>query len=139
MQKPRRPPRRRFFPRSARSRSNYTQLMPVTPVDDDKLIALWLHGRPASTQSTYGADVARFRRFCDRPFPMLRLLDLQEFKDSPAALKPRTQGRILSALKSLLAFGHKTGLSFFNIGAELSLPKFKDDLAERIMEEHARS
>jgi len=104
---------------------------------DEKLIALWLHGRCRNTQLTYSADVARWRKFSRVPLAMVTLADLQAFADSLVGLAPRTRGRILSAMKSLLAFSHKIGALPFNVGAALELPRAKDGLAERILEESA--
>src|SRR5260370_1423894 len=63
--------------------------------------------------------------------------DLQAFADGLQALAPATQARILSAVKSLLTFGHRLGLLPVNAGAPLRLPKLKSALAARILEEEA--
>ncbi len=43
--------------------------------------------------------------------------------------------RTLAAVKSLLAFGQRTGYLALNVGAALKLPPKKDRLAERILSE----
>ncbi len=58
---------------------------------------------------------------------------MQGFQDSLAALATATQARRLSAVKSLLSFGHKTGYLAVNVGAAVRLPKVKGTLAERIL------
>jgi integrase/recombinase XerD len=51
------------------------------------------------------------------------------------AYQPTTQNRALTALKSLLSFGHQTGYLVFNVGAALKLRPERGRLAERILEE----
>ena len=102
---------------------------------DDQLIALWLHGRAPRTQRTYGADAAAFRSFAGKPLRRIALNDLHAYQDSLAALATASQARRLSAVKSLLSFGHKTGYLAVNVGAAVSLPKVKQTLAERILSE----
>src|SRR5690242_7377582 len=48
-----------------------------------------------------------------------------------------SQARRLSAVKSLLSFGHRTGYLALNVGAAVALPKIKQTLAERILSEDA--
>src|SRR4051794_31001485 len=76
---------------------------------DDQLIALWLHGRSRHTQRAYLADVDRFRGRAGKTLSSVTLADLQEFAASLEDLAPATRYRALSAVKSLLAFGHRIG------------------------------
>jgi len=116
--------------------SETREFLRQAPADiDQKLLELWLHGRCPHTQRTYAADLARFRNFCSRSFPLVTLIDLQAFADSLAGLAPRTRGRILSSVKSLLAFGHRVGILPFDVGRALELPRAKDGLAQRILPE----
>ena len=102
---------------------------------DDQLVAIWLHGRSVHTQRAYRADVARFRRGAGKPLPSVTLTDLQAFADSLDALAAASRYRILSALKSLLAFGHRTGYLPFDVGRALRLPGVRNRLTERILPE----
>jgi integrase/recombinase XerD len=102
---------------------------------DDALIKLWLHGRPLHTQRAYQTDLRRFRGQVTRPFAAVTLSDLQDFSDSLSALKGSSRYRILSAVKSLLAFGHRTGYLAFDVGRVLKLPTVRDNLAQRILPE----
>jgi integrase/recombinase XerD len=102
---------------------------------DDQLVAIWLHGRSVHTQRAYRADVARFRRGAGKPLPSITLTDLQAFADSLDALAAASRYRILSALKSLLAFGHRTGYLPFDVGRALRLPGVRNRLTERILPE----
>jgi integrase/recombinase XerD len=61
--------------------------------------------------------------------------DLQAYQDSLRHLAAASQARRLSAIKSLLSFGHKTGYLAFNVGAAIFLPKIRQTLAERILAE----
>jgi len=109
--------------------------IPRQATSDDQLIALWLHGRSIHTQRAYRADVERFRVFLGQPLPAVTLGDLQDFADSLTALKAASRGRILAAVKSLLAFGHRLGYLPFDVGRALKLPPRREGLAARILEE----
>lgn len=102
---------------------------------DGQVIGLWLHGRSAHTQRAYRADVERFRGSVGKPLAAVTLADLQAFADKLAQAASATQGRMLSSVKSLLAFAHKLGYLPFDVGRALKLPKRKDTLAERILSE----
>src|SRR5919199_6182634 len=101
---------------------------------DAHLVDLWLHGRPPHTQRAYRADSDRFLAFVARPLPMVTLGDVQTFADSLTG-KPSSRARTLAAVKSLLAFGQRTGYLPLNVGAAVRLPASKDTLAERILSE----
>jgi integrase/recombinase XerD len=102
---------------------------------DDALIKLWLHGRSLHTQRAYQTDLGRFRRQVAKPFAAVTLTDLQDFADTLSGLKGSSRYRILSAVKSLLAFGHRTGYLAFDVGRVLKLPAVRDNLAQRILPE----
>lgn len=111
-----------------------TQLVPVQARDDEQLLALWLHGRPASTQAVYRAAALRLVLFCSKPIRMMTLGDLQAFVDSIEG-KPNTRKRIIASIKSLFSFGHTLGYLVVNVGAMIKLPPAKDELAARILTE----
>jgi integrase/recombinase XerD len=102
---------------------------------DDQLLEVWLHGRSPHTQRAYRADIARFRRGAGKPLRSITLADLQSFADSLASLAPASRYRLLSAVKSLLAFGHRIGYLPFDVGRPLRLPGVQHRLAERILPE----
>lgn len=110
------------------------QLVPVQARDDEQLIALWLHGRPAGTQAVYRAAALCLLAFCAKPLRMMTLGDLQAFVDSLEG-KPNTRKRIIASVKSLFSFGHKLGYLVVNVGAVVKLPAVKDELAARILTE----
>ena len=111
--------------------------------DDAHLIRLWLHGKSPNTRDAYGRDVRAFLESADSelrlPLPHVTLQHVQDWADALAeeGLAPSTRARKLSAVKSLLAFGHRTGYLAFNVGAAVSPPKSKDRLSERILPEAA--
>jgi integrase/recombinase XerD len=102
---------------------------------DDLLIQLWLHGRSVHTRRAYSSDVMRFRTGAGKPFAQISLSDLQTFADSLGTLAPASQYRVLSAVKSLLAFGHRVGYLAFDVGRILRLPATRNRLSERILPE----
>src|SRR5664279_3074004 len=116
------------------------EVLPEAPAlpqahSDDQLVEIWLHGRSPHTQRAYRADIARFRGRTGKPLPSVTLTDLQGFADSLGALAAASRYRILSALKSLLAFGHRIGYLPFDVGRALRLPGVRNRLTERILPE----
>lgn len=111
-------------------------VVPTRRTDSDaQLLEVWLHGRPPHTQRAYASDIARFLTAAGKPFAAVTLADLQSFADSLAHLAPASRYRALSAVKSLLAFGHRTGYLPFDVGRVLRLPAVRNRLAERILPE----
>ena len=74
-------------------------------------------GRPAYTQRAYESDVERFLAFVAMPLGRVTLGDVQAFSDSLAGLAPNSRTRTLAAVKSLLAFGQRTGYLQLNVRA----------------------
>jgi integrase/recombinase XerD len=111
-----------------------SEILPAQDDHDARLVALWLHGHSPATQRAYAADLATFRAVVPGPLRQVGLGDLQAYQDSLAALAPATQARRLSALKSLLSFGQRTGFLPVNVGAAIRLPKAKQTLSERILD-----
>lgn len=65
----------------------------------------------------------------------MTLIDLQTFARSLSAIAAASRYRTLSAVKSLLAFGHRLGYLHFDTGSVLRLPAVGNRLAERILSE----
>ncbi|QDV69052.1 Tyrosine recombinase XerD [Rosistilla carotiformis] len=104
--------------------------------NDDQLIELWLHGRPKNTQRGYRKEVDRFSDNVNKQLRSVKLIDLQAFADHLGqSLKPSSVHRAISAVKSLLAFGHRLGYLQFDVGRALKLQGFRDELSERIISE----
>ena len=116
------------------SQSHQITYMPQQASSDAQLISLWLHGKAEATQRAYAADAERLFALVGKPLAQITLGDLQSFADAFADAKDKGK-RSISAIKSLLSFGHKLGYFTFNVGAALKTPKLKDTLAERILSE----
>jgi site-specific recombinase XerD len=102
---------------------------------DSQLVELWLNGRSPHTQRAYRADIHRFRVGAGKPLTAVTLTDLQNFAGTLEGLAPASRYRLLSAVKSLLAFGHRIGYLAFDVGRVLRLPAVRSRLAERILSE----
>jgi integrase/recombinase XerD len=102
---------------------------------DAQVVAMWLHGRSRHTQRAYASDVRRFTAFIGRPLQQVTLQDVQVFADSLVGLADNSRARTLAAVKSLLTFAHELGYVPFNVAAPVRLPKAKNTLAERILDE----
>lgn len=102
---------------------------------DRRLVELWLHGRSEHTIRAYRGDVNRFLSSAGKPLHQVSLGDLQAFATSLEGLAPSSRSRVLSGVKSLLAFGHRIGYLPFDVGRALRLPAIRNRLAERILPE----
>jgi integrase/recombinase XerD len=103
---------------------------------DELLVSTWLRrSRSEHTRRAYRLDVARFRSFVGKPLARVTLADLQDFAESLEDLSLSSQRRTLSAVKSLLGFGHKSGYLPVNVGIAIQAPRPKNTLAERILSE----
>lgn len=103
---------------------------------DDKLIEMWLHDRPAGTQTNYRATVRSFQRFLDfKPLQAVTLEDLQAYQDSLSEqqLKDSTKRCKLNAVKSLFTFATKLQYTRFNVAAAVRVKKSRTTLAGRIL------
>ncbi len=119
-----------------------TDLAPLSPaaVSDDQFVPLWLKTKSsAETRRAYDAEISRFLTWCGKPLALVTLADLQAYTSTlqERHLKAASQNRALTALKSLLSFGHQTGYLPFNVGAAIQLRPNRDGLARRILEESA--
>lgn len=103
---------------------------------EERLIAMWMHGRSRHTQRAYRADWRRFSAFTGgKPIAGITLADVQGIADSLDDLAPSSRGRVIASLKSLLAFAHRLGFATFDVGRAVRLPQSRDSLAERIITE----
>ncbi len=108
------------------------------PSHDARLVELWLSLKTsAHTRRAYAAEAARFLAAIDKPLARITLADLQDWAAvmGQGSLKPASQNRALTAVKSLLSFAHETGYIPFNAGAAIKLRPNLDGLAQRILEE----
>lgn len=112
-----------------------TELSPLNA--QTQLIEMWLHGKSSHTQSSYRLAATRFLEFVGKPLHLVTLAEVQGFATylAECGLSANTQRTALSAVKSLLSFGHQIGVLSANVGAAVSSPKAKDTLTERILTE----
>lgn len=106
--------------------------------NDAPLVELWLSLKVSfHTRRAYAADVERFLAFVQKPLGWVTLADVQGYSAAleQGSLKPASQNRALTAVKSLLSFGQETGYLPFNVGAAVKLRPNRDSLAQRILEE----
>lgn len=106
--------------------------------NDPRLVELWLSLKVSShTRRAYAADVKRFLAFVQKPLGWVTLADVQGYavELEQGNLKPASQNRALTAVKSLLSFGQETGYLPFNVGSAVKLRPNRDSLAQRILEE----
>ena len=102
---------------------------------DERLVAMWLHGRSEHTIDAYGRAMRRFGAFTGRKaLRIVTLGDLQGFADQLEG-EPATRALTIGAVKSLLSFASRLGALPFNVGAALRTPKRRDGLAARILSE----
>lgn len=105
---------------------------------DAKLVDLWLSLKTSPhTRRAYARDIARFLAFVQKPLARVTLSDLQDWAENlgQRGLRPASQNRALTALKSLLSFAQETGYLPFNAAAAVKLQPNRDGLAQRILEE----
>ena len=111
--------------------------IPTQATTDAHLMELWLHGRSPATRRAYAADASAFLAHAAKPLRSVTVGDVQAFAATLDHLAPASRARALSAVKSLVAFGHRLGYLSFDVGAVVRLPPIKATLAERILDEEA--
>jgi integrase/recombinase XerD len=111
--------------------------IPVQATSDDQLIDMWMYSKSEKSQESYGFDVAEFRSLVNKGLREVTLFDLQQYARylEEKGLKPRSRQRKLAAIKSLFSFAANLRYISFDVGKPLKLPKSKDDLANRILDE----
>src|SRR5690242_12116693 len=115
-------------------------MAPALRAADAELVELWLSLKTSShTRRAYAADSVRFFEFVDKTLSAVTLQDLQTWANhlGQGSLKTASQNRALTAIKSLLSFGHETGYLPYNVGAALKLRPNRNALAQRILDETA--
>lgn len=106
--------------------------------NDAAFVELWLGTKvSAHTRRAYRSEIERFGHVMDKPFARVTMADLQAYTQQlgQGRLKPASQNRALTAVKSLLSFGQEIGYLPFNVGAPVKLLPNRDSLAQRILDE----
>ena len=114
----------------------FSQMGQVAQADNDnQVLTMWLHGRPATTQRAYAYEVKALQAVVGKPLKAITLGDLQGYFSGLADLAPASQARAINAAKSLFSFAQRIGYLTFNPCAAILSPKIKNTLAERILPE----
>ena len=105
---------------------------------DSKIIDLWLESQASPhTRGCYRRDSERLLDYIRKPLSRITLGDLQSFAQSleDDGLAPISRARTIAAVKSLFGFCHRMRYLPANPAAELSLPRYENRLAERVLSE----
>jgi len=103
--------------------------------NDHQVLAMWLHGRPHTTQRAYTYEVHGLLATVGKPLAHITLGDLQGYFSTLEPLAPASRARAINAVKSLFSFAQRIGYLNFNPAAAVQSPKIKNTLAERILPE----
>lgn len=114
-----------------------TLVVPQQADSDQHLIELWLHGRSRHTIRAYRANAEKFVATVQKPLQRITLGDIQEYANQLAesGLQLSSVYCVMSAVKSLFAFGHRLGYLPYDVARLLRLPALREALAERILDE----
>jgi site-specific recombinase XerD len=103
-----------------------------------QVVDLWLGTKTSlHTRRAYQFEVDRFLSVTRKPLEQITLADLQSWTrlSNDQGLKPASQNRAITAIKSLLSFAHGIGYLQFNPGAALRQRPNREGLAGRILTE----
>ncbi len=102
---------------------------------DAHLVGLWLSGRPESTQRVYKSAVDLFlAALAPKTLRETTVADVVAWSETLEGADT-TRARLISTVKSLLSYAHRTGYTVFNVGRALRCPKLPSRLHERIVDE----
>jgi integrase/recombinase XerD len=103
---------------------------------DDQVVRMWLFGKSQHMQRGYARVIRQFQAFTGgKALAEVTLADIQDFADSLAEYSTSTQASALASIKSLLSFSHRLGYLQFDVGKPVKLPKVRNRLAERFLDE----
>ena len=106
--------------------------------NDQGLVDLWLATRRSeNTKRAYSDDAKHWLAFLSSKGLELRTATIKDAQEWSDALKgsAATRARRISAMRSLLSFGCKTGYLTSNVGLVVSVPVRPNNLGERILTE----
>lgn len=114
-------------------------LAPRVEQNDERIVQMWLHGKPDTTGRTYRTALKRFQAYLvplgSPQLVHVTLSDLQGFVDSLEGLADATRAKIISAIKSLYSFAHHVGYLQYNVAGVIEAPVVRNRLSERILTE----
>lgn len=108
---------------------------PNSQITDDRLIELWLYNKALTTQECYRSMIKNFFNYVSKPLKAVKLEDIHNFLKylEECKYRPISIADYTIPIKSLFSYAHKIGVIKCNIGAVLKKPKFKNQIAERIL------
>jgi site-specific recombinase XerD len=110
--------------------------VPAQSDNDQQLVEMWIaRSSSPNTKRNYRLQAGRFLAAVAKPLQGVTLWDVQAYMESMGALAPSSRALAVSAIKSLLTFGHEIGYLPFNVGRVVKAPPVKNVLAERILAE----
>lgn len=110
----------------------------VSESHSSQVVELWLGTKTSvHTRRAYQFEIERFLSIVRKPLEQITLGDLQAWNrlSDDQGLKPASQNRAITAIKSLLSFAHGIGYLQFNPGAALKQRPSREGLAGRILTE----
>lgn len=108
--------------------------------NDSHLIEMWLSERKRKSKESlraYKRDIERFLNFTEgKAIAKVNYNDLQDYQKAleDNGYSRATINRHMSAVKSLLSYGHNLGYLPFNVGPIVKLSDPKNTMAERILD-----
>lgn len=105
---------------------------------DQQLIHLWLHSegrRSERTRQEYQRDIHFFQEYLGLCLRELTVDSILRYQESLSHLSSPTRARRISAVKSVISFGHKLGYLPVNVGKVITSPAIENKLSERILSE----
>ena len=120
-------------------KSRGKQLSHLAPVDaQQRLVQLWLHDKPKSTQKCYLRYAVQFTGFLagvGKAIAHTTVEDMVEFSEylHNRGLAAPTIKTYMAAVKSLLSFAYKTGYIKVNPGAAIKLKKLDQRLHSKVL------
>ena len=118
------------------TRTSTSTIIERRQISNQKLVELWLDGRPESTTQRYLYWANHFvEKTKGKPLHLITLEDAQHWRATLEDLSPNSQRTALACIKSLFTFGFELGALPFNIVKAIKPPPAKDTLNERILTE----
>lgn len=104
--------------------------------EDHKLVETWAASKPSDrTRKAYQQQGARLLARLGKSLAEVTIADLQAYIAGLGDMAPASIGLAVAAVKSLYAFGQRSGMLANNPTTLLHAPPVKNVLAERILEE----
>ena len=108
--------------------------------DIDAIVTPWLHGKAIPTIRGYVRVIDAFLAMTRIPLDEITIHHIHAFVDTLHRSAEGSVGFAISAVKSLLTFGHRIDLLSRDVGKAVRFRRFGNDIADRILtEDEARA